>query len=541
MSYYGSWKIDDNLTFAVNTHTPSTGAATDADAVPAYRVYEDETATPIVTGNMALLDSANTAGFYSEQIALSAANGFEKGKSYNIYVSAAVGGTTGTISHDFQMEAEVDANIVSTGAIVAGSFAAGAIDAAAIATDAIGSAQIATDAIGAAELASDAVDEILDAFAIRRNTAQAGAAGTITLDASASATDDLYNGQLIRIRSATGADQTRLITDYNGTTKVATIEPNWITNPDATSVFVILAFGRVPAIANSGITTSSFTAGAIDAAAIAANAIGSSELATDAISSAQIAADAIGASELAADAVTEIRDAVTGGAYALDTDASGRVRIVDGVAAGEIDTASGRVQITEAQIDQVVDEVWDEAKVGHVGVGSFGEEMQAHSLSTEITALNDLSAAEVNTEVDNALNTAIPGAPTADSINERIVAIDDLTQAGGAGDLAAIIADTNELQGDWVDGGRLDLIVDAILVDTGNLNDTAISEIGGIGDVPATPTLRQAVMLVYMWLRNNSQATATERRILNNAGTEVLDATMSDDGATFEQGILTAP
>lgn len=113
MGYYGSWKIDDALTFTVNTHTPSTGAATDADAVPTYRVYEDETATPILTGSMALLDSANTAGFYSEQITLSSANGFEKGKSYNIYVTATVGSIEGTISHNFQMEAEVDANIVS--------------------------------------------------------------------------------------------------------------------------------------------------------------------------------------------------------------------------------------------------------------------------------------------------------------------------------------------------------------------------------------------------------------------------------------------
>ena len=113
MSYMGSWKIDDLLTFTVNTHTPSTGAAADADAAPSYRVYEDETATPLLTGSMALLDTANTDGFYSEQITLSAASGFEKGKSYSIYVSAAVGGITGTISHSFQMEAEVDANVVS--------------------------------------------------------------------------------------------------------------------------------------------------------------------------------------------------------------------------------------------------------------------------------------------------------------------------------------------------------------------------------------------------------------------------------------------
>lgn len=108
--YLGSWKIDDNLTFPCNTHSPTTGAGTDADSVPSYRVYEDETGTPLLTGSMAKLDDANTVGFYSEQIALSAANGFEKGKSYTIYVSATVSSVTGTMSHSFQIEAEVDAN-----------------------------------------------------------------------------------------------------------------------------------------------------------------------------------------------------------------------------------------------------------------------------------------------------------------------------------------------------------------------------------------------------------------------------------------------
>ncbi len=36
-----------------------------------------------------------------------------------------------------------------------------------------------------------------------------------------------------------------------------------------------------------------------------------------------------------------------------------------------------------------------------------------------------LQKASINLEVDNALNTAIPGGPTANSMNERIVAIDD--------------------------------------------------------------------------------------------------------------------
>lgn len=52
----------------------------------------------------------------------------------------------------------------------------------------------------------------------------------------------------------------------------------------------------------------------------------------------------------------------------------------------------------------VADAVWDEAKSGHVGSGSFGEEVQAHALSSEVSALNDLSAADVNAEVDTALS-----------------------------------------------------------------------------------------------------------------------------------------
>ena len=94
--------IGKSLTFSVCTHDPDTGVLTDADAVPAYRVYEDETATPILTGNMAKLDDANTTGFYSEQIACTAANGFEDGKSYTVYITATVDSDTGGISYGFR-------------------------------------------------------------------------------------------------------------------------------------------------------------------------------------------------------------------------------------------------------------------------------------------------------------------------------------------------------------------------------------------------------------------------------------------------------
>ena len=103
--YLGKWKLDDLLTFTVTTHTFATGELTDADGAPAYRIYEDETGTAILTDTMALLDDANTTGQYSEQVTLSAANGFEVGKSYSIYITATVSSITGATVRSFQIEA----------------------------------------------------------------------------------------------------------------------------------------------------------------------------------------------------------------------------------------------------------------------------------------------------------------------------------------------------------------------------------------------------------------------------------------------------
>ena len=76
---------------------------------------------------------------------------------------------------------------------------------------------------------------------IRTGTCQAGAEGTVTLDASASAKDDAYNGCYVHLTGNTGIGQARLVTDYVGSTKVATIAPNWATNPDSSTTFSILA------------------------------------------------------------------------------------------------------------------------------------------------------------------------------------------------------------------------------------------------------------------------------------------------------------
>lgn len=107
---------------------------------------------------------------------------------------------------------------------------------------------IAANVITAASIADAAIDRATFAVdtglqTVRSNTAQTGASGTITLDASASATTDFYKGMLIYLTGATGVGQYRLCTAYNGSTKVATITPAWATNPDVTSTFAIIPRG----------------------------------------------------------------------------------------------------------------------------------------------------------------------------------------------------------------------------------------------------------------------------------------------------------
>lgn len=105
--------------------------------------------------------------------------------------------------------------------------------------------------------------------------AAAGGATTITLNSIASATDDIYNGSMVLILTGTGAGQTRIITDYAGATKVATVTNAWATNPDTTSAYVVIPVGRALVV--------DFLTGAIDADAIAVGALEADAFASGAI------------------------------------------------------------------------------------------------------------------------------------------------------------------------------------------------------------------------------------------------------------------
>jgi hypothetical protein len=68
----------------------------------------------------------------------------------------------------------------------------------------------------------------------------------ITLDATAAAQTDFYKGSVVTIISGDGANQARIITAYNGSTKVATIDRGWdvaLTTGGTRSVFAVFPQG----------------------------------------------------------------------------------------------------------------------------------------------------------------------------------------------------------------------------------------------------------------------------------------------------------
>jgi len=229
-------------------------------------------------------------------------------------------------------------------------------------------------------------------------TAQAGSATTITLRDGAPTTANILEGHLIFISAGTGAGQSKAIAE-NGydvtvpTAPVATIIGAWEVNPDATSVYevtpdAITEFTAAPtAAANADAIWNENTAGHTTAGTFGEQCKNDIDA---------ILADT-------GDMQPKI-GAPAGASMSAD------------IAAMKVDTAATLV---------------DTAVIGPLGAGL-----------TDLGGMSTGMKAEVNVEIDGALDTAIPGAPTADSMNQRVRSMDLLTEAAGAGDLAAVLVDS---------------------------------------------------------------------------------------------------
>ena len=101
-----------------------------------------------------------------------------------------------------------------------------------------------------------------------------------------------------------------------------------------------------------------------------------------------------------------------------------------------------------------------------------------------------------------------------------------------AADTARLTAVRAAVLTDWINGGRLDLILDAILA----MLDDARTEPGDLAP-PVNPDAMSKIDYLYKFLRNKIETTATRQHVYDDAGTNKdHTSTISDDGTTFTRG-----
>lgn len=192
-------------------------------------------------------------------------------------------------------------------------------------------------------------------------------------------------------------------------------------------------------------------------------------------------------------------------------------------------------------VDTVVDGIQTDLDNGTDGLGA---------LKALIDALNDLSAAQVNTEVDTALSdirlnelmsVALTAQPTVGSL------LGDLTE-DNAGTQRFTIASLTQA---WSVATR-------ILTASTNFNDLSAAQVNaevvdalatdtyaepGQGAPAATTTLAAKINYLYKAWRNKSDQDATTYQLYDDAGTTVdQKATISDSAGTFTKGeVATGP
>jgi hypothetical protein len=509
----GPFYIDDTLTFTAITHRFDTGALTDADAVPAYRIYEDETGTAILTGNTAKLDDASTTGFYSEQITLSAANGFEVGKSYAIYVTATVNSVVGGQSFNFKViatpttpptaasiadavwdEAQADHVGAGTFGVTASEIADILVDTAVIGAAGAGLSAVPWNAAWDVQVES----EVADALAVYDPPTKAeldAAVANVSVDEiQATALADLFNTDSgTTYASAVAGSVVKEIADNAGGSSLTAADiADAVWDEDATGHQSAGTFGL--AIGDPGASSETLYK------AIVTDPAGTN-IAADIIAiKAETAAilddtDDIGVAGAGLTAIN-LPDQTMNITGNITGNLSGSVGSVTG-AVGSVTGAVGSVTgLTNATI---ADAVWDEVAGGHQTQGTFGQTLGDSVADTaSVHAYAAASYAHIDTTV----------VPT----------------------VGAIVADTNELQGDWVNGGRLDNILDARASQTsvddlptnselntalGTADDAVLSAIAALNDITAAE-VADAVWLET--LADHSGSAGSTAAALNAAG-----------------------
>jgi len=236
MSTLGDFDTSAVIYGKFTTYRPSTGAPYTLAGTPALSVYKDNSTTQSTAGVTLTADFDSVTGLNHFAIDTSADGTFySAGSFFDIVI------TTGTVD-----SVSAVGTVVGRFTIRKNSALKPATAGRTIAVDASGLADAnVVNAAGTAWNSGAITGPTLAANTgikpARTGTAQAGASGSLTLDASASAETDIYVGMTLFLTGGTGAGQARTILGYNGTTKVATVDTAWVKTPDATTTFAVVS------------------------------------------------------------------------------------------------------------------------------------------------------------------------------------------------------------------------------------------------------------------------------------------------------------
>lgn len=370
---------------------------------------------------------------------------------------------------------------------------------------------MAANTVTASAVATDAVDEIVDAVwdevltgathnvtnsagrrlrqvrsALYTGTAQAGAATSITLDTGASTTNNLYQGEIVSIVSGTGAGQTRSIVNYVGSTRVATVDRAWITNPDNTSVFEIVGTDErnilQDGIAAGGASTSI--------------TLSSGASATDDIYNGQTVFLSAGTGAQQARLITDYNGttkvATISPAWTTTPDTTSIYQIMP---VGQVVVES----LTTTALGAVADSVWDEPLAGHATSGSTGAALSAAGSAGDpwSTALpGAYGAGTAGNIIGNNLDAAVSSRLSSASYTAPLDAAATRSAVGLAAanldtQLSGIQTDTNDIQTRLpaaLVGGRMDASVGAMAADVVTASAVAASAVTEIQSGLASQT-----------------------------------------------------
>lgn len=339
-------------------------------------------------------------------------------------------------------------------------------------------------------------------------------------------------------------------------------------DPANDDVAVVTALTNLPSIPANWITSAGITDGSFIASKFAAGFITASKF----------AAGAIDAVALATTAVEEIRDSIwnailTGATFNIATSAGKRLRQIDAafeVHSGMADagSTSTTINLETGVADAVTDDIYAGDRcviVAGTGVGEHGL-IKSYDASTQIATMSKawnitpddtseyiLTPADVDVELwnDNTVTGDGDWAELQTDVDDVLTDTADMQPKLGtpatdvSADIAAVKVDTAATLVDTAVIG----VAGAGLTDLGGMStgmkaevntevdgalDTAIPELSGVPS--ATPTLREAIMFLFMGVRNKRDTTSTSDEIHNDAGSVIATATLSDDTVTYISG-----